>query len=226
MQKLFSPVLALLLILSVCACRSNKEELVLKGNDYFPLKTGVIRLYEIDSFIYNNYTGDIDTFNRNFREEIKNFFVDNAGDTNYTVDLSYYNTVRVKWEVQQSYVRKISGNYAVENIYNRPEVKLLFPISKYKTKGASYVWNLNMFNDGEGSNVKYTAVFTPFDNSRQAFNDCVKVEYQKPETGVVNNVYEEVYAKNVGLVYRHIDRSDYLTQGKRGGYEIFVRLLP
>ena len=110
MQKLFSPVLALLLILSVCACRSNKEELVLKGNEYFPLKTGVIRLYEIDSFIYNNYTGDIDSFKRNFREEIKNFFVDNAGDTNFTVDLSYYNTVRVKWEVQQSYVRKISGN--------------------------------------------------------------------------------------------------------------------
>lgn len=226
MQKLFSPVLAILLILSICACRSNKEELVLKGNEYFPLKIGVIRLYQIDSFIYDNYTGEVDTFQRTYREEIKSYFLDNAGDTNYHVELSFYNTVRVKWDVQQSYMRKISGNYAVENIYNHPEVKLLFPISKYKTKGSSYVWNLNMFNNGEGANVKYTNVFTSFDNGKRAFNDCVKVELQKPEMGVINNVYEEVYAKNVGLVYRHIDRSDYLTQGKRGGYEIFVRLLP
>ncbi|MDI1234844.1 MAG: hypothetical protein PSX81_11220 [bacterium] len=226
MQKLFSPVLALLLLLSIGACRSNKEELVLKGNEYFPLKMGVIRLYQIDSFLYDNYTGDIDTFSKVYREEIKDFYIDNAGDTNYVVNLSYYNIFRVKWEVQQSYSRKITGNYALENIYNHTQVKLLFPISKYKTKGSSYIWNLNMFNNDEGANVKYTSVFTSFDNGKRAFNDCVSIGLQKPEAGAVNNIYEEVYAKNIGLVYRHIDRSDFLTLGKRGGYEIFVRLLP
>ncbi len=224
MQKLSIPALVILLILGVSSCRTNKEELVLKGNEYFPLKTGVIRLYHIDSFLYDNYTGDIDTISNDLREEITDYYLDNAGDTIYRVQLSYYSLSRGKWEVQQSYSRKVSGNYAIENIYNKPEVKMLFPISKYKTKGSSYIWNLNMFNNGESAVVKYIAVSTAYFNGINSYNDCVSIGLQKPQTGAINDVREEVYAKNIGLVYRHIDQSDYLTLGKRGGFEVFVRL--
>ncbi len=224
MLKLFTPVLAVALFLGIASCRSNKEELVTKGNEYFPLKTGIIRLYQIDSFIYDNYTGETDTLSNSLREEVKGYFVDNAGDTTFKVELSAYNTIRSKWEVQQTFTRKITGNYAIENIFNNPEVKLLFPINTYKTKGSSYIWNLNMFNNNEPANVKYTAVFTTFFNGYNSYNDCVNVNLQKQQLGVIHNVREEVYAKNIGLVYRHIDKSDSLTQNTRGGYEVFVRL--
>ena len=75
MLKLFNFVLLAALILGINSCRTNKEELVLKGGEYFPLKTGIIRLYQIDSFIYDNYTGETDTFSNSLREEVKDFLL-------------------------------------------------------------------------------------------------------------------------------------------------------
>ena len=93
----------------------------------------------------------------------------------YRVELSAYSTFKSKWEVQQTFTRKITGNYAIENIYNIQEVKLLFPISKYKTKGSTYGWNLNMLNNDEAANVKYVSVFTTYFNGFNSYNDCVNV---------------------------------------------------
>ncbi len=199
MHKLFIQIFAAAVLLTgLNACKSSKEELVLKGDEYFPIKKGVIRYYQIDTFFYSSFTGDADTVSNTYREEIKEVSVDGAGDTFYRVEMSLFNTVRNKWEAEQSFSRKISGNYAIETIDNKPEVKMLFPISKYKNKGSAYIWNLNMFNNNDVTNVKYIKLFTSYNNQLQSFSDCVSVELQSPESGVVNNIREEVYAKDIG----------------------------
>lgn len=226
MKKTLVFVTATLITSLFFSCRNDKEEVVLKGNEYFPLKTGTIRYYHIDSFYFDNYTGTTDTVSLDVREKVESKFADAGGDTLYRIEISTYSIEKDEWLVQKVYTRKLNGNYALENIDNNPQVKMLFPISKYKTKGSSYVWNMNMYSANEAANVKYTSVFTSFYNGLNAWADCVSVGLQKPETGITNNILEEVYAKNVGLVYRHIDRSNYQVQNRRHGYEVFVRLKP
>ncbi len=228
MQKLPVSIFVItLLILGYSSCKSKNDELVLKGNEYFPIKTGTIRFYLVDTFFYNSFTGETDTVSNTFKEEVREKFIDASGDTVYRIELSLFSTLRNKWEAKQSFTRKVSGNYAIENIANKPEVKLLFPISKYKTKGSSYVWNLKMLTNDNIENVKYISVSTSFNNQLAVFNDCVNIQLQSPEKGIIHNIREEVYAKGIGLVYRHIDQSDTLsTTGNRNGFEIFVRLKP
>jgi len=227
MQNISKKIIALLVFSIILnACRNNSEELKLKGDEYFTNQFGVVKYYQVDTFKFDNFTNKIVTSSFEYKEEITNKLIDLQGDTFYRIELSRYNTIKLKYEIFKVIKRKIVDNYAIENIDNTPQVKMLFPISNYKTKGSSYGWNLNMFNALDEEKIKYSAVFKPFFNGINTYNDCVNMALVKPERGgIVNNIYEEVYAKNIGLVYRHIDKTDILAiTGFKGGFEIFVRL--
>jgi len=220
--KLFSFFILSFFILS---CRNNSEEVVLTGKEYYPIRLGESKIYIADTFIYDDFTGKTYKRSLEFKEEITDKLIDNAGDTFYRVELSTYNFVKLKWEIFKVIQRKLVGNYAIETIDNTAELKLLLPISNYKTKGSSYAWNINMLNKNDAERIKYTTVFKNFTKGTLNYNDCVTIGLVNNETGLVNNYREEVYAKNIGLVYRHIDKSNYLSStGKRAGFEIIIRL--
>lgn len=211
--------------LFIYSCRTNKEERAIKGNEYFPLKNKTLKVFLVDSIYHNSFFGKSDTISFEMRENVTDVLVDNALDTFYRIELSRYNSVKVRWEVFKVFTRKIKDNYAIENINNSDEIKLLFPISSYKTRGSSYSWNLNILNNKEPTFIKYKSVFSNFNNGINSFNDCVNTTLVNTEKGLVNNIREEVYAKNIGLIYRYIDSTDYLdVTKKRNGYEVLIRL--
>ncbi len=209
----------------ICSCRTNKEERTIKGSEYYPLKINSLKVFLVDSIYHNSFFGKSDTVSFEMRENITDVLVDFASDTFYRIELSRYNQVKVRWEVFKVFTRKIKDNYAIENINNSDEIKLLFPISSYKTRGSSYSWNLNILNNKEPTLIKYKSVFSNFNNGITSFTDCVNTTLVNTEKGLVNNVREEVYAKNIGLIYRYIDSTDYLDiTKKRNGYEVLIRL--
>lgn len=218
---------ALLLILAIASfasCRNDREERATKGTEYFPIKIGTVKIYDVDTINYNPFNLTVDTISHEIREEVVEMFVDAAQDTVYRVELSTYSTEKSMWIPFRSLLRKVKDNYAIEAMENVQEVKLLFPIAQYKTKGSNYVWNTNMFNASEPVMVKYTSVFSSYFNGIRGFNDCVSVKLNKPLTGRVNDVREEVYAKNVGLVYRFRDSTDNLNLDTTSGRKIIIRL--
>lgn len=192
------------------ACRNGQEELAVKGEEYFPLSVGEKHLYSIDTIVYDLFQKKIDTFSNIVQEEVVEKYVDLSGDTIYRIELSTYNIEKFRYVVFKSFERKVKGNYAMEKMENRTEVKMLFPISSYKTKGSTYTWNANMFNDREPQIVKYTSVFGNYLVGTKPYSNCVVIKLSKPQTGIINNIKEEVYAKNIGLVYRFTDSTDYL----------------
>ncbi len=219
--------LLLVLITSVyfISCRTEAEERITKGEEYFPLKTGDLKFYAIDTIVYNLFERRIDTITSIVREEVVELFLDASLDTVYRIELSTYSIPKVEWVVFKSYERKVKDNYALEKMENSTEVKMLFPIAQYKTKGSSYTWNANMFNNKEPVMVKYSSVFTSFHNGINPYNDCVSIKMNKPQTGVINSVKEEVYARNIGLVYRFTDSTDYLQDSSfPSGKKTIIRL--
>ena len=166
-------------VLAFYACRSNKEEIVTKGEEYFPLQVGLRHTYKIDTVVFDLFQKTIDTFSNVVYEEIVEKYVDLNGDTMYRIELSTYNDVKKKNVVFKSFTRNIKNNFAFENMNNSTEVKMIFPISSYKTKGSNYTWNSNMFNSRDPDIVKYTSVFTPYNNGSSTFNDCVSIKLNK-----------------------------------------------
>ena len=202
--------IVLMIVSLVYACRNGQEELAVKGEEYFPVEIGNKHLYSIDTIVYDLFKQKIDTFSNIVQEEVVEKYVDLSGDTVYRIELSTYNQEKFKYVVFKSFERKIKGNYAMEKMENGTEVKMIFPISNYKTKGSTYTWNSNMFNGREPQIVKYTSVFTSYNNGNKNYSNCVSIKLSKPQTGIINNIKEEVYAKNVGLIYRFTDSTDYL----------------
>lgn len=209
----------------VFSCRTSTEEVKLKGNEYYPLTIGTSKLYKVDTIIYDAFKKEIDTISNVFKEMVVEKYPDLSGDTVYRIELSKFSEDKQMYIVFKSFERSIKGNYAMEKLENRNEVKMLFPISNFKTKGNSYTWNANMFIESDPVIVKYTSVFTGFNNGLKAYNDCVSIKLSKPQLGIVNKVREEVYAKNVGLVYRYSDSTDLLLDTFPSGKKIIVKLI-
>ncbi|MDP2176447.1 MAG: hypothetical protein Q8K70_11110 [Bacteroidota bacterium] len=217
----------IVLIFTLNACRKTEETREIKGLEYFPIKIGDVKYYDVDSFFFDPFFNTTDSVKRVLKEEVVEKIANEDKDTVYRIELSIYNKTLSKWVVFQSFTRNIDGNYAIETKDNTKEVKIIFPISTYKTRGSTYVWNVNMFNQLDAKYIKFNKVFTPYTIGTETYPNTINIQLNKTLTGVVNDIREEVYAKDIGLIYKHIDVSDYLSFSDtfiRSGYEIFVKL--
>jgi hypothetical protein len=220
-------------LLTIVSCQLGSEEREVKGEAYFPIKVGNEALYSIDTVLYNPFNQSVDTISHVFKEIVVEKYADNSGDTVFRIELQYWDKVKGDYVSFKSYERKIVSNYAIEKLENKAEVKMLFPVAQYKTKGSGYTWNTNMFNTQTPVIIKYSSVFSSFNNGVKTYPDCIVLKLNKPQSGVIdvnniviNNVREEVYAKDQGLIYRFIDSTDNLAvQSALSGKRITVRRL-
>jgi hypothetical protein len=86
-----------------------------------------------------------------------------------------------------------------------------------------------MFNQFEPKYIKYNRVFYNQSVNTVPYTNCVNVQLSRPISGIKNDYREEIYAKGIGLIYKHIDSSDYTTKNTkdsftRSGKEIFLKL--
>jgi hypothetical protein len=216
-----------LTIIVTYSCRKTTEERVSVGLEYFPLKIGTVKFYQVDSFFFDPFFNTTDSVKQVIKEEVKEQLINQDNDTIYRIELSVFNDKYSKWEVFKSFTRNIKNNMAIEDLDNIKEVKHLFPITTYKTRGSSYIWNVNMFNNNDAQFIKYSKVFTPYSIENDTYSNTVTILLNRPLKGLVNDIREEIYAKDVGLIYKHIDKSDYTSYSdtlKRAGFEVFIRL--
>jgi hypothetical protein len=217
--------------LFIVSCQLGSEERVVKGEAYFPVKLGKEALYKVDTVLYNPFNQSVDTISHVFKEIIVEKYPDNSGDTIFRIELQFWDRAKGDYVTFKSFERKIINNYAIEKLENKAEVKMLFPIAQYKTKGSGYTWNTNMFNSQAPVIIKYSSVFSSYNNGVKSYPDCIVLKLNKPQSGiidnnniVINNVREEVYAKDQGLIYRFIDSTDNLAvQSALSGKRITVR---
>ncbi len=199
-------VLTLLLIF---ACKNSKEERATAGEEYFPLKVGDFKIYEVDSLIHDDFSNKTDTIKTELREQVVEKLIDNENDTIYRIELSSFDSKQLKWVTFLSFFRKIKGIYMIESQNNIKEVKILAPISNYKTRGSSHAWNINMFNQNDPQMVKFNKLFYKYTQNGIVYPECINIQLTRPISGIVNQYREEIYAKNKGLIFKKIDFSEF-----------------
>jgi hypothetical protein len=201
--------LLLLVVLAgfVAGCESKYKDPDPKamGYDYYPLEIGDYRVYNVTDTRYSSNVGTTTRFQ--LRERVDTSFIDQTGQLVYKVVRSRRPNEQVAWLDDSVMVVAKTSSMVLLTKDNTKYVKMVFPV-KQGTR-----WQADVFNNRSVDNSKeyatYTDLNTPFEYNDRVFQSTVTVIQGSPFDNVQLDDRKEVYAENIGLVYRLFNRAVY-----------------
>lgn len=209
MKQFYNYFFLSVLALNMVACTEEVQTPPYMGYDYFPDSVGHYVIYRVDSIWTDDAFNRKDTYEFNLKERIESKFLDNENRWSQRIerykDLNTtpfaFNYISDVWFATRTASR---AEKVEENIRY---VKLIFPVKADKQ------WNGNAYNTLEdfGVDYKFLNVHQPFTVpvTNFTFDSTVTVLQIERILPVATSYYSiEVYAKNVGLVYKHFFEID------------------
>ncbi|MBL7765157.1 MAG: hypothetical protein JNJ58_03615 [Chitinophagaceae bacterium] len=211
--------ISLLFILSLIGCKREviPPDQVDIGKEYFPVSIGHFVEYSVDSIVFDDFNQKIDTNHMEFRDEISESFNDAEGRPSYVVDRYVRPDSTFAWSSLLSYYITAT-NFKLEVIEdNLRYIKLVFPV-KLNTRWYGNTYLPTALNAElqwmDKWDYKYVNVNEPFQQGLVNMNNTLTVTEADYTEGDPNNpdafsartFSKEVYAKEVGLVYREVTR--------------------
>lgn len=195
-----------LLVLTVIAgCAHDETSVPDTGYAYFPLQKGN---YQVYSVIEKHYSGTLDPVIETY--ELMTEVVDSfssEGTFIYVINRSRRPSESEPWAPMDTWSARKNAREGIVSEGNTPFVKVVFPIRE------GTVWNGNIFNTLGTDEYVLTNVAHPFQVSGMTFDNTVSVEQEQNKDFIVfNDSRREVYAMDIGLVYREITQLNYCTQ--------------
>ena len=209
----------IILSISFFACKKDKFESVNTSNDkkYFSLKIGSYSEFSVQDILYDDFKNSIDTFNYQIKEVNESSFKDNLGRNAIRVDRYIRNNDTINWDYLNTWYAAIDA-HSVERVENNSrKIVISFPISY------DAVWNSNEFNMDYVNNVFYTSFHKPYTINNTRYDSSISIESVVISNSVKERAYEEVYVKNIGLVYKNIvfiDKIGTLQRGRRLNFKL------
>jgi len=212
MKAAFFLSLSLLLFLASCETEILPEQ---PGYEqYFPLASGRVWEYQLDSIIYRE-TLPNDTQRWFLRQELGQEYTDLEGRPSFPIMLYRRRSESNPWQYYQTGTARLWENRAewVEN--NLRAIKLVFPLK------ANAEWNGHLFfSDLESiptleacNNLaylydwtyRYDALHSPFSVGALAFDSTLTVLQTGEQNLIEYNAGSERYAAGIGLVWRQFE---------------------
>jgi hypothetical protein len=226
----------------ITSCKKNQPLLTEDAKDYFPLQVGKQITYQVDSTNYIGYTVT-PTITKYFaKDSITNVIKDNLGRDSYRVNRYIKSNLAHQWQPSSSYyITPLEKSIeVVEN--NLRVIKLMNPVtSTFTWKGNSY-----LESQGPNSNIAfmydweflYDSIKAQRSYNNLVFPETITVTQVDTEDGTFSNPLgyseknysKEVYARNVGLIYKDFLHWSYQppngsTPGYRSGYGIRLSII-
>ncbi|MBL7892358.1 MAG: hypothetical protein JNL63_06990 [Bacteroidia bacterium] len=190
---------------TIYSCKKDQDTSALDiGYGYFPNQSGKYIIYDVDSIVKNSFTKQVDTFKFQVKEVIESVFNDNTGRPTLRLERyrKYYSKTvaydSMSWVLTDVWSANLTSTSAEKVEENVRYVRLIFPVEKYKT------WNGNAYNTIGEWNYKYTEIDKAKTVGGIAFDSTLTVVQFEDENLIDKKYYREMYAKNVGLIYRQI----------------------
>ena len=207
------------IILTICfvalltACKTETQQLNLsKGYDYFPIDSGFWTIHEVDSIVYDNFIGEVDSFTTQVKEVYGESFMDNEGNmarllyryVRYEQTESWDNIVPIVWYALLDTTNKQQGIRMEGELRH---IKLVFPIRTGKTwLGNGYYFRF----DYDGISLpacrslewpyEYEETTEMYMLNNLVFDETVSILQKDCEDGIDKVYSTERYAKGVGLI--------------------------
>ena len=214
MRYCFLTVISVILIVS---CKNSTEPIQDVGLDYFPLIVGAYQIYTVDETQINQ------SVEQKFIYELKVKVVDSAinqeNGYTYTIQRQKRDNATSPWSSLDSWTARFASRQAIIKEGNTAVVKLMFPA----TNGLE--WDGNAFNTlgGEqscGENKNYPCDIYRLENFGKEFvltngmtfaETLTVIQNDNPDLIVKQDVRKEVFAKNIGLIYKESTVLEYCT---------------
>ena len=199
------------------ACRPSIEMLEDISYDYYPIEEGKYRIYQVDSIVYNAFICQTLTNSYQIKEVTGNVIIDGEGEKAYAVKRYKRLNGNAPWKLEEVWTEKIQQQQLQRIENNQRWVKMVFPIQEQQMwDGLSYIKSDTSF-EISGSSIQiykdwgdfeYQKTGSSFVDTSQTvpaiYPDVVEVAQADAENQIEKRYAKEVYAKNIGLVYREL----------------------
>jgi hypothetical protein len=180
---------------------------------YFPLQTGFYQIYDV---IENNYSeiNDDEFLTYELKMEVIDSFPNLGGGFTYVIHRSKRATVNDPWQFYDTWSAQSDEQQAIMSEGNTPYIRLSFPLTKDRK------WNANALNSqGEDLYEVQSIESYELDNNVE-FKKSVVVEQEDELNLLLRDQRMEVYAPNVGLIYRKRVVINYCDEGPCVGQQV------
>jgi hypothetical protein len=199
-------ILPLLTGVLVVACDSaDNDTSPGTGTEYFPLKTGSYLVYDVSEIIYTLSVPE--TLQYQLKVAMVDKFLNSEGDSTFVIHRSRRNIAADNWTYQDTWSVRKNEREVVMSEGNVSYVKLKLPVRQ------NMEWDGNAYNTlGEDEyTLEELKVSKTYNN--QTFEDCITVNQNDNDDFIVFlDQRKEVYAKDIGLVYKETTQLHYCTQ--------------
>ena len=178
-----------------CSTNSLEPETVDLGTEFFPLETGQYVDYQVENIQFT-LINDPDTNRYQIRELIADTFTDINGDPAFRLERFRRANASAVWQLDSVWVAKRSLSQAIVVQSNLPLIKLTFPLEEVKP------WDGNILNGLDKDLYEITNLNKAFTIDNFNFTKTLKVIQSNDSSLVSMDRRNEIYAENVGLIYK------------------------
>jgi len=197
LRKLYKYLPVVLLVLLGCG---EDEGIRPSDAEYFPLRKGFYQVYSVHSIHYLAMT-KVEDVTYQLKTEVIDSFVNEQGGYTYTIHRSRRNTESDPWQFQQLWSVRMTSTSVVVYEENIPFIKIVFPAIENRR------WDGNALNNLEKDEYTLTSSgdWSELEPEGPSGQFIRIVQEDAFDIITMKDQREEVYVRNVGLVYREID---------------------
>jgi hypothetical protein len=193
--------------LAAVSCESSDENPPIDtGKDYFPLQKGAFQIYDVTSIKYT--LGVPETLRYELKTVVTDSFPNAEGGHNFIIYRSQRNEAASGFTYLDTWSARIDMREAVTHEENIPFLKIKLPVVSRNQ------WDGNLYNSAGEDLYTLEEVKVPYSTGGQSYDDCIIINQNNNEDFVVAlDQRKEVYAKNIGLIYKEVRQLQYCTVG-------------
>ena len=203
------------IIISINSCKEEVVEPPINDDNlYFPSNIGHFIVYDVDTSYYDKAISEGKTARNHYqiKEIVESDFTDGTGRNTQRIERYFKINDTLNWELKDVWYSNLTSDDAEKVEENQRYVKLRFPIV------SQMHWNGNLYNILDQEEYRYTSINTPYTVNGIVFPNTVTVTQIDDFSVIHRNYAIEVYAKNVGMIYKKTiivtKEPDYTSSGK------------
>ncbi|MCS7017847.1 MAG: hypothetical protein RMJ87_02515 [Cytophagales bacterium] len=192
----------IILLITGCDTRPLEPLNPQAGSEYFPLEKGRFVSYNVRQTIYRlNQPPEVVSFQ--LKEVVSERYITPAGEEAWQLVRYRRANGRQNWEIINVWTVRKTATFAMRTEENVPFLRLVFPISVGKT------WNGNQYNTLGRENYRITSIGKSHMFDGKPYNQTLTVLHRNDSTLVGKDKRMEIYAPNIGLIYRLAEQVAY-----------------
>jgi hypothetical protein len=188
------------------SCSSPADVPAETGPDFMPLETGRYVIYDVTEQRYS-LTAPPTTTTYQLKETVGTSYTDVTGQPAYRLQRYRRPTAQAAWATDSLWTARLTSRAAIRTENGADFVKLQFPLIDRDR------WDGNLYNRFEEETYQLRNLRQPYSVTSQTFAETAQVVQRDDSTLVGRDKRVEIYARQVGLVYKETTQLQYCSVG-------------